>query len=98
MTQPARTSHPSAHQAPVPNTLKGESTQRCYSTQQPPDDTVEAQLSEAKKFELLSAYIDNEVSEEERQMVEGWLASDPTMRQKYKAQLKLSQAMKSLLG
>ncbi|MEM6451645.1 MAG: zf-HC2 domain-containing protein [Cyanobacteria bacterium P01_D01_bin.105] len=51
-----------------------------------------------EKFELLSAYIDGEVSEEERQKVETWLISDGPLQQHYKAQLKLSQAITSLFA
>ena len=60
-----------------------------------PDSSSEA--IESEKFELLSAYIDGETSVEEQQQVEQWLASDKRMQQTYQAQLKLSQAMKSLL-
>lgn len=98
MTQPAYTSHTPACQASMPNIRKGESAQSSHSKQKSSGNSVDELMSKNRKFELLSAYIDNEVSEEERQEVEGWLNSDPQMRQQYKAQLKLSRAMKSLLG
>lgn len=65
------------------------------------DDSIKRQSAddefELHKFELLSAYLDDEVSTEERQQVEQWLRSDAELRQQYETQLKLRQAMKSLL-
>jgi len=55
-------------------------------------------LTENEKFELLSVYMDGEASSEEQQQVERWLVSDAGVRQQYNAQLKLSQALKSLLS
>ncbi len=54
-------------------------------------------LTNDKKFELLSAYMDGECSHLERQLVEHWLASDPAMSQQYKEQLQLQQALKAFL-
>ena len=59
--------------------------------------SLDNMLSESERFELLSAYIDDEVSTEERQTVEQWLASDVHMQQTYQAQIKLSRAMQSML-
>jgi hypothetical protein len=47
-----------------------------------------------EKFELLSAYFDDEVSEQERALVEHWLSCDPQLQQHYQAQLKLRQAIR----
>lgn len=67
--------------------------------EQEPADTLEtAALTETERFELLSAYIDGEVSDQDRLKVEQWLASDADIQRKYKAQLKLSQALKSLFS
>lgn len=52
--------------------------------------------SSAKKFELLSAYLDNEASLEDACLVEQWLASDPSLSQQYRAQQKLKAAIQSL--
>lgn len=50
----------------------------------------------AKKFEILSAYLDDEVSQEERLLVERWIECDPLFRQQYQAQLALKAALRSL--
>jgi len=49
-------------------------------------------------FELLSAYLDNEVTVAERCLVEHWLACDPVIRSDYQKQLRLRQAFKSFMG
>ncbi|TAD80089.1 MAG: zf-HC2 domain-containing protein [Oscillatoriales cyanobacterium] len=36
-----------------------------------------------EQFELLSAYLDDEVTDPERTLVEGWLATDPMIRQAF---------------
>lgn len=36
-----------------------------------------------EQFELLSAYLDDEVTEQERALVDGWLATDPMIRQAF---------------
>lgn len=48
-------------------------------------------------FELLSAYLDNEVTEAERCLVQHWLASDPDIKSDYQKQLQLRQALKSFM-
>lgn len=53
-------------------------------------------FSEDEKFELLSAYLDGEVTETEYQLVIGWIASDRKVAQHYQKQLKLRQALQSL--
>ncbi|MFK8182093.1 MAG: anti-sigma factor [Phormidesmis sp.] len=105
MTQPIHTCHQMAKQASTPTLVAGDPTQRPYSQKKSPvnnpvndTDSTDKLLSPDQKFELLSAYIDSEVSEEERQLVEGWLVSDPQMQKQYETQLKLSQAMKSFLS
>ncbi len=54
------------------------------------------QFTDQEKFELLSAYLDNEVSESERCLVKYWLSSDLVLRQHYQAQIKLRKAMRLL--
>ena len=56
------------------------------------DDTP---LTDDEKFELLSAYLDSEVTEEEQCLVEHWIASDPDMKNQYEKQLKLRAAIKA---
>lgn len=48
------------------------------------------------RFELLSAYMDGEVSADERRQVEDWLAHDPTVQQLYSRLLKLRQAFQTM--
>lgn len=55
-------------------------------------------LAENEKFELLSAYLDDEVTAEERALVNHWLASDPEMQKSYQKQLKLKQALKAFFS
>lgn len=46
-----------------------------------------------ERFELLSAYIDGEVTEAEEQLVEQWMSDDADFRHVYHQQLKLRQAL-----
>lgn len=48
------------------------------------------------RFELLSAYLDGEVTAAERKQVEEWLASDPTVQRLHSRLLKLRQGFQSL--
>ncbi|NDJ16761.1 anti-sigma factor family protein [Myxacorys almedinensis] len=48
------------------------------------------------RFELLSAYLDGEVTATERRQVEEWLANDPTVQQLHARLLKLRQAFRSI--
>lgn len=48
------------------------------------------------RFELLSAYMDGEVSADERRQVEDWLANDPTVQQLHARLLKLRQAFQAM--
>lgn len=48
------------------------------------------------RFELLSAYLDGEVTAEERRQVESWLRHDPSVQQLYNRLLKLRQGMQTL--
>lgn len=47
------------------------------------------------RFELLSAYLDGEVTPHERQLVNSWLAHDPTAKCLYNRLLRLRQGIKS---
>ncbi len=46
-----------------------------------------------ERFELLSAYIDGEVTNTEEQLVEKWLSDDVDFRRVYQHQLKLRQSL-----
>jgi tellurite resistance protein len=48
------------------------------------------------RFELLSAYLDGEVTSAERRQVEEWLANDPTIQRLYQRLLKLRQGLRSI--
>ena len=53
-------------------------------------------MTSAEKFEILSAYLDDEASQEERYLVEQWIKCDPLFRHQYQVQLALKSAMRSL--
>lgn len=48
------------------------------------------------RFELLSAYLDGEVTAAERKQVEEWLASDPTVQRLYARLLKLRSGVRTI--
>ncbi len=48
------------------------------------------------RFELLSAYLDGEVSPAERRQVESWLATDPVVQKLYDRLLRLRQGLTTL--
>ena len=48
------------------------------------------------RFELLNAYLDSEVTADERRQVENWLANDPIAQKLYCRLLKLRQGMKAM--
>jgi len=53
-------------------------------------------LTTDDRFELLSAYVDNELSAAERQQVEEWLESDPEIQRQYRALPALSRSFQSM--
>ena len=57
--------------------------------------STSAGYDEEARFELLSAYIDNEVTPEERQLVAHWLMHDSTTQQMYQRLLRLRQAIRT---
>jgi anti-sigma factor RsiW len=50
----------------------------------------------SEKFELLSAYLDGEVSLDERKQVEAWLASDAQFQHTYQQMLSLQGSLRSM--
>ncbi len=54
------------------------------------------QTIQRDRFELLSAYLDGEVTAAERRQVEEWLANDPTVQRLHARLLKLRQGFSSL--
>ena len=53
-------------------------------------------IQKRDRFELLSAYLDGEVSAQERRQVESWLSTDPQIQSLYKRLLKLRQNIQTL--
>ena len=51
---------------------------------------------ERDRFELLSAYLDGEVTPAERQQVQQWIETDPKIQQLYSRLLQLRQGMQTL--
>lgn len=58
-------------------------------------DGPETPYDEEARFELLSAYVDNEVTAEERQLVGQWLSDEPAMQRMYQQILILRQAIRT---
>lgn len=56
----------------------------------------ESNTLQRDRFELLSAYLDGEVTAAERKQVEEWLANDATVQQLHTRLLKLRQGFRSL--
>jgi anti-sigma factor RsiW len=48
------------------------------------------------RFELLSAYLDGEVTADERRQVEDWLTNDPTVQRLHERLLKLRQSFQAM--
>lgn len=48
------------------------------------------------RFELLSAYVDDEVSIAERKLVESWIDTDPQIRHQYRALASLTRSFQAL--
>jgi anti-sigma factor RsiW len=48
------------------------------------------------RFELLSAYLDGEVTAAERQQVRVWLDTDPSVQRQYRQLLKLRQSLQAM--
>lgn len=53
-------------------------------------------MQKRDRFELLSAYLDGEVSAGERRQIEQWLATDPQVQSLYKRLLKLRQVIRTM--
>ncbi|MDX2212026.1 MAG: hypothetical protein SFY66_01935 [Oculatellaceae cyanobacterium bins.114] len=66
-----------------------------HSSSASPSDTMLDSLKR-DRFELLSAYLDGEVTASERRQIEQWLDTDPSVQQLYSRLLKLRQAMRTL--
>ncbi|MBE9077594.1 zf-HC2 domain-containing protein [Romeria aff. gracilis LEGE 07310] len=60
------------------------------------DQSAPAKAISQDQFELLSAYLDGEVSVEESQRVSEWLSSDVAAQQLYQQQLMLRRGLRAL--
>jgi anti-sigma factor RsiW len=65
-----------------------------FNNAMPPSS--DSQLNARDRFELLSAYLDGEVTASERKQVEEWLSTDASVQQLHARLLKLRQAFRSL--
>lgn len=61
-----------------------------------PDPSSSVNTMQRDRFELLSAYLDGEVTAAERKQVEQWLTTDPTMQRLHSRLLKLRQGFQAL--
>jgi anti-sigma factor RsiW len=71
----------------------GVSMNRCQNEQQPPDTMDNFKRD---RFELISAYLDGEVTADERRQVEGWLKHDASAQCLYTRLLKLRQSFRMM--
>jgi Putative zinc-finger len=60
------------------------------------DSTGAMDMVKRDRFELLSAYLDGEVTAVERRQVEEWLSNDPTIQPLYARLLKIRQGLRNL--
>lgn len=61
-----------------------------------PDYQPDTDNSQSDPFELLSAYIDDEVTPQERELVQQWLDNDPEVKQLYRQLLNLQSGIQNL--
>lgn len=62
----------------------------------PHQPTGALSMLQRDRFELLSAYLDGEVTAAERKQVEEWLATDPVVKRLYSRLLELRQGLQSM--
>jgi anti-sigma factor RsiW len=60
------------------------------------DDVDRLDILLDERFELLSAYLDGEVTPSERQQVEGWLATDANFQQQYRNLQRIHQGFAAI--
>ncbi len=66
------------------------------SPNQQPPSSGSLETIQRDRFELLSAYLDGEVTAAERKQVEEWLTTDPTVQHLHTRLLKLRQALQTM--
>lgn len=84
------------HNQPCKGNLS-ENFEPLADSSQPEDEGLGAFTADEDeaRFELLSAYVDDEVSGEERRLVDQWLRDEPAMQQMYQQLLILRQAIRT---
>jgi hypothetical protein len=85
---------PDSTQIQHTETLKMTSNFDEYDSNRQPEDMPNALKRD--RFELLSAYLDGEVTAPERRQVESWLKSDPKMQSLYARMLKMQQGIRRM--
>jgi anti-sigma factor RsiW len=60
------------------------------------ESTGAMDMMKRDRFELLSSYLDGEVTAAERRLVEKWLSDDPTVQSLHKRLLKLRQGLRKM--
>jgi negative regulator of sigma E activity len=78
---------------PQPNSLENSSSGN-WDHSNSPLGTLDMQKRD--RFELLSAYLDGEVTAAERRQVQEWLATDPQVQCLYNRLLKVRQALRAI--
>ncbi len=82
---------------PCDNALKAIGQSFCKDQHHSPDcSSASLDMLKRDRFELLSAYLDSEVTAAERRQVEEWLANDPVTQCLYKRLLQLRQEIRSM--
>lgn len=61
-----------------------------------PEPNRDSMTNDFDRFELLSAYLDGEVTPQERRQIQQWLDSDPQFHQRYTQLLRLHQGVSHL--
>lgn len=89
------TSNPfDAHDSARPSSIDSDSAPNQPAPVSPARDTVPGALRD--RFELLSAYLDGEVTANERRQIEAWLKHDAQVQCLYSRLLKLRQGMHTM--
>ena len=63
---------------------------------QPQKNNMETNRQNHERFDLLSAYLDGEVTPAERQQVQSWLDNEPQTKELYHQLLKIRQGLRTL--
>lgn len=78
------------------NSNSHNSDQQSFSANKNRQASHSVDAMQRDRFEMLSAYLDGEVSADERRQVEEWLANDPTIQRLHTRLVKLRQAFQTM--